>query len=147
MDGAQVGTGVYSNRLIRFINHLANRIGPNHPGKYVGTFAYGETRRPPDIYAADNVWVTFCYGGGNYMRKLTDPDDPTTLASHLSEAEINDLVREGVISKGMLPKVEGCLRAIKAGVRKAHIIDGRILHSLLLEIFTARGIGTEIVVK
>ena len=78
---------------------------------------------------------------------FTDPDDPSTLASHLSEAEINDLVRGGVISKGMLPKVEGCLRAIKTGVRKAHIIDGRILHSLLLEIFTARGIGTEIVVK
>ncbi|HUW58003.1 MAG TPA: acetylglutamate kinase, partial [Planctomycetota bacterium] len=55
--------------------------------------------------------------------------------------------RRGIISKGMLPKVEGGLRAVKAGVRKAHIIDGRIQHSLLLEIFTSRGIGTEIVLN
>ena len=77
----------------------------------------------------------------------TDADDETSLASHLSEDEIKSLVARGVISKGMLPKVEGCLRAVKAGVGKAHIIDGRIQHSLLLEIFTSRGIGTEIVLN
>jgi acetylglutamate kinase len=77
----------------------------------------------------------------------TDPNDEGSMASHLSEAEISDLVKRGIITKGMLPKVEGCLGAIKSGVRKAHIIDGRIEHSLLLEIFTSRGIGTEIVVK
>ena len=77
----------------------------------------------------------------------TDPNDETSMASHLSEAQITDLVNRGVITRGMLPKVEGCLTAIKSGVRKAHIIDGRIEHSLLLEIFTQRGIGTEIVVK
>ncbi len=75
----------------------------------------------------------------------TNAKDPTSLASHLSEREIRKLVADGTISSGMLPKVEGCLRAVKAGVRKAHIIDGRIPHSLLLEIFTAKGIGTEIV--
>ena len=69
------------------------------------------------------------------------------MASHLSEAQITDLVTRGIITKGMLPKVDGCLAAVKAGVRKAHIIDGRIEHSLLLEIFTSRGIGTEIVLK
>ena len=77
----------------------------------------------------------------------TDPHDDTSMASHLSEAQITDLVDRGIITKGMLPKVEGCLDAIKSGVRKAHIIDGRIEHSLLLEIFTSRGIGTEIVLK
>ena len=77
----------------------------------------------------------------------TDPNDESSMASHLSEAQITDLVTRGIITKGMLPKVEGCLAAIKSGVRKAHIIDGRIEHSLLLEIFTSRGIGTEIVVK
>jgi acetylglutamate kinase len=77
----------------------------------------------------------------------TDPNDETTMATHLSRAQINDLVKRGIITKGMLPKVEGCLAAIKSGVRKAHIIDGRIKHSLLLEIFTSRGIGTEIVLK
>ena len=77
----------------------------------------------------------------------TQPDDETSLASHLSEREIDALVKKGVINKGMLPKVEGCLKAVKAGVGKAHIIDGRIQHSLLLEIFTTRGIGTEIVLN
>ncbi len=75
----------------------------------------------------------------------TDASDPTSLAGHLSERDISRLVADGTISSGMLPKVEGCLRAVKAGVLKAHIIDGRIPHSLLLEIFTVKGIGTEIV--
>ena len=76
----------------------------------------------------------------------TNAADPTSLASHLSEQEISRLIADGVITSGMLPKVEGCLRAVKSGVGKAHIIDGRIPHSLLLEIFTAKGIGTEIAV-
>jgi acetylglutamate kinase len=75
----------------------------------------------------------------------TSAHDESSLASHLSEKEIKDLIARGVITSGMLPKVEGCLAAVKSGVRKAHIIDGRIMHSLLLEIFTTRGIGTEIV--
>lgn len=73
--------------------------------------------------------------------------DETSLASHLSEREIRDLAEQGVINEGMLPKVEGCLRAVKGGVGKTHVIDGRIQHSLLLEIFTRRGIGTEIVLN
>jgi acetylglutamate kinase len=77
----------------------------------------------------------------------TDPRDEDSFAPHLSEGEIEDLVTRGIISEGMLPKVEGCLRAVKGGVRKAHIIDGRIQHSLLLEIFTSKGIGTEIVLN
>ena len=52
---------------------------------------------------------------------------------------------KGVIDKGMIPKVQACLKALQAGSRKAHVIDGRIPHSLLLEIFTDAGIGTEIV--
>jgi acetylglutamate kinase len=55
------------------------------------------------------------------------------------------MIDAGIITDAMLPKVEACLTALEAGVRKAHIIDGRIAHSLLLEIYTAKGIGTEIV--
>jgi acetylglutamate kinase len=72
-------------------------------------------------------------------------DDPESYASSLTRREINDLVKRGVIGEGMLPKVEACLIAIAAGVSKAHIIDGRIPHSLLLEIYTDEGIGTQIV--
>jgi acetylglutamate kinase len=74
-----------------------------------------------------------------------NPDDPASLVRHLTVGEIDDMVKSGAISKGMLPKVEACVTALKAGVTKTHVIDGRIPHALLLEIYTEAGIGTEIV--
>ncbi len=71
-------------------------------------------------------------------------DDPESFRPSLNRREIGDFMSSGVIDKGMIPKVEACLRALDAGGRKAHIIDGRIPHSLLLEIFTDRGVGTQI---
>ncbi len=71
-------------------------------------------------------------------------DDPSTFRPSLNRAQIADFMARRVIDKGMIPKVEACLRALDAGSRKAHIIDGRIPHSLLLEIFTEHGIGTQI---
>jgi acetylglutamate kinase len=56
-----------------------------------------------------------------------------------------DLKREGIIDKGMIPKVDSAVEAVQAGVRRVHFVDGRIPHSILLEIFTDKGIGTEIV--
>lgn len=73
-----------------------------------------------------------------------EPDKADSYASALTHAQIDALVRSGVIGEGMLPKVEACLIALNAGVPKAHIIDGRIPHSLLLEIYTDEGIGTQI---
>jgi acetylglutamate kinase len=72
-------------------------------------------------------------------------DEQKKLISSLKRAEITKLIEQGVISEGMLPKVEACLTALDGGVRKSHIIDGRQDHALLLEVFTDRGIGTEIV--
>jgi acetylglutamate kinase len=74
-----------------------------------------------------------------------DLKDPESRISHLNVAEIEAMVKDGSIGTGMLPKVEACITALKGGVQKAHIIDGRIPHSLLLEIYTEAGIGTEIV--
>ena len=71
--------------------------------------------------------------------------DPGTLLSHLTEAECRGLIADGTIDSGMVPKVEAALDALKAGVQKVHVIDGRTPHSLLLEIFSDQGIGTEIV--
>ncbi len=76
---------------------------------------------------------------------LKDPKDEGTLISTLPFRNVEKLIRSGVIEGGMIPKVRSCLRALEAGVAKTHIIDARILHSLLLEIFTDTGIGTEIV--
>jgi acetylglutamate kinase len=75
----------------------------------------------------------------------TDAKDPATRVSTLNVAQIEEMVRTGAINAGMLPKVEACITALKGGSTKAHIIDGRIPHSLLLEIYTEAGIGTEIV--
>ena len=72
-------------------------------------------------------------------------NDPDSCVSSLDEVQISEMVESGVIGEAMLPKVEACLSALDAGVKKAHIIDGRIEHSLLLEIYTDKGIGTEIV--
>ena len=68
-----------------------------------------------------------------------------SLVPSLSEDEAKLLVREGRINGGMVPKVNSAFRALDAGVKKVHIIDGRVMHSLLLEIFTDEGIGTELV--
>ena len=74
----------------------------------------------------------------------TNPDDPESYASALTRTEIDRLVHQGVIGEGMLPKVESCLIALAGGVSKAHIVDGRTSHSLLLEIYTDAGVGTQI---
>lgn len=71
-------------------------------------------------------------------------DDPDSFRASLDRREITDFMDRGVIGKGMIPKAKACLRALDAGSRKAHIVDGRIPHSLLLEIFTDKGIGTQI---
>ena len=75
---------------------------------------------------------------------LKNPEDPTTLFSTLHFAQIDMLKADGTISGGMLPKVESCCDAIRQGVKKVHLVDGRMAHSLLLEIFTREGVGTEI---
>lgn len=72
-------------------------------------------------------------------------EDKGSLISTIKSQEIEDFIDKGVIDGGMIPKVNSCLKAIKHGVKKTHIIDGRIPHSLLLEIFTDSGIGTEII--
>jgi len=76
---------------------------------------------------------------------LADLNDPESRVSSVDESQIQQMVDSGVISGAMLPKVEACLDALEGGVKKAHIIDGRIEHSLLLEIYTEKGIGTEII--
>ena len=76
---------------------------------------------------------------------LRDPNDDSTLINTIKCSEVKGLSDEGIISGGMLPKLNSAIQAIESGVGKVHMIDGRIPHSLLLEIFTNTGIGTEIV--
>jgi acetylglutamate kinase len=78
---------------------------------------------------------------------LRNPDDPHSFLSTLTEKEAKGLINSNVIGQGMIPKVKACFDALDKGVKKAHIIDARTPHGLLLEIFTDKGIGTEIVKK
>ncbi len=75
----------------------------------------------------------------------TNIEDPESWVSSLNEEQIKEMIDAGIITDAMFPKVEACITALDAGVSKAHIIDGRIPHSLLLEIYTDKGIGTQIV--
>ena len=75
---------------------------------------------------------------------LRDPEDPQSLISSLTRTQAEALIKDGTINGGMIPKVEACLETIDRGVSKVHIIDGRIRHGLLLEIYTSSGIGTVI---
>lgn len=76
---------------------------------------------------------------------LADMKDPGSTISSLNEKQIKKMIDTGIITDAMFPKVEACLMALDSGVKKAHIIDGRIPHSLLLEIYTDEGVGTEII--
>jgi acetylglutamate kinase len=81
----------------------------------------------------------------NGVRK--DKNDPESLIHSLTADEARRLIADGSIEAGMIPKVEACLETLSRGVRKIHIIDGRLRHSLLLEIYTNRGVGTELVAE
>ena len=75
---------------------------------------------------------------------LRDAADPGSLISTIHRSEVEALVAQGVVAGGMIPKVRSAVAALEAGTGKVHLIDGRIQHALLLEIFTDRGIGTQI---
>jgi acetylglutamate kinase len=76
---------------------------------------------------------------------LSNPQDPDSVISHLKIDAVKELKRTGVVDKGMIPKVDSAVAAIQSGVEKVSFVDGRVPHSVLLEIFTDEGVGTEVV--
>ena len=78
---------------------------------------------------------------------LQDPENPDSLISHLRVQDVAVLKQKGIIGAGMIPKVDSATKAIEAGVDKVSFVDGRVNHSVLLEIFTDQGVGTEIVLR
>jgi acetylglutamate kinase len=76
---------------------------------------------------------------------LSDPKDPDSVISALKTDAVAELKKDGVIDKGMIPKVDSAVAAIKSGVEKVSFVDGRVPHAVLLEIFTDEGVGTEVV--
>lgn len=76
---------------------------------------------------------------------MRDPKNPATLIAHLQTSEVPALKAAGIVDKGMIPKVDSAVAAVKSGVEKVSLIDGRVPHAVMLEIFTDEGIGTEVV--
>ncbi len=78
----------------------------------------------------------------NVKGVLADPDDPDSLVNRVTVGEVEKMMIDGTLSGGMIPKMEACVTAVRQGVNRAHIIDGRVPHALLLEFFTDQGVGT-----
>lgn len=76
---------------------------------------------------------------------LTDKNDPKTLLNSIDTKKAEDLKEKGIITSGMIPKIDACINALNSGVKKVHIINGKVPHAIILEMFTDMGIGTEIV--
>jgi acetylglutamate kinase len=76
---------------------------------------------------------------------MRNPEDPNSFLSTLTTKEASGLMENKVVQQGMIPKVKACIDALERGVKKTHVVDARIPHGLLLEIFTNQGIGTEII--
>lgn len=115
----------------------------------IGVDAYSQTYNINADYAASAIAGALGAQKLVFMTDvegiLKDKDDPSSIIRRMNVSEAKELIADGVISGGMIPKTECCMDALKRGVKTVHVLDGRLPHSILLEIFTARGIGTMVV--
>lgn len=135
MIKSEVIENLIKEDFIPVIAPIAAGSDPGHPGFNINA-DLAASKIAVALKATKVIFLTDTPGVLNAESKLIG-----TLGSE----KIETLKRQGVISGGMVPKVDACLEAIGGGVQKAHIIDGRIEHSILLEIFTSEGVGTQIV--
>lgn len=126
-----------SLQLTPVISPLARELGTNHALNVNADLAAAALAR--ELKPVKLVYISDVPG------LMNDPSDPSTIIQSINRKEAFELIEQGVISGGMIPKVKSAVEALNAGVRKVHFIDGRLRHTLLLEIFTPEGIGTEIV--
>jgi acetylglutamate kinase len=128
---------ILKGEIVPVVSPIASEIGSGHAlncnADVAAAALAGRLKAAKFIYLSDVLGV------------MRDPKDPKSLIPHLDRAGVAALVADGTISGGMIPKVQSALAALEAGAAKVHLIDGRLPHSLLLEIFTKEGIGTEIV--
>lgn len=122
--------------IVPVISPLATELGTGKPLNVNADLAAAALAK--DLRAAKLIYLSDVPG------LMKDPSDPETLIASINPEQADSLMSDGTISGGMIPKVNSALDALKSGVEKVHFIDGRQGHSLLLEIFTKSGIGTEI---
>lgn len=143
MVGRVIGTQLsrvqeaLSLQLTPVISPLARELGTNQSLNVNADLAAAALAR--ELKPVKLVYISDVPG------LMMDPKDPSTIIKSINRKEAFHLIDEGIISGGMIPKVKSAVDALNAGVRKVHFIDGRLPHTLLLEIFTPEGIGTEIV--
>ncbi len=121
---------------------VISSLGVGRDGKIYNVNADYVAARTAAVIRAEKLAILT-----NVRGIMRDEKEPDTVISTLSPRQAEELLGSGIIAGGMIPKVKAAVAALKGGVKKAHIVDARISHSLLLEIFTDRGIGTEIEVK
>ena len=162
LGGSAVGLSGYDAEILNVVKHTENGdVG------FVGDVSSVNTVPLKELTEFGRIPVIFPVGKGpdgemynvnadaamhvpkfmvltNVKGILRDPTNEETLIPSLRVGETQQLIDQKIISGGMIPKVKACIDALQGGVQKAHIIDGRITHALLLEIFTDQGIGTEI---
>lgn len=126
-----------SLQLTPVISPLARELGTRQPLNVNADLAAAALAR--ELKPVKLVYISDVPG------LMSDPSDPSTIIKSINRKEAFELIEQGIISGGMIPKVKSAVDALNAGVRKVHFIDGRLPHTLLLEIFTPEGIGTEIV--
>ena len=126
-----------SLQLTPVISPLARELGTSHSLNVNADLAAAALAR--ELKPVKLVYISDVPG------LMNDPSDPSTIIQSINRKEAFELIEQGIISGGMIPKVKSAVDALNAGVRKVHFIDGRLRHTLLLEIFTPEGIGTEIV--
>lgn len=148
-DGKDIG---YVGDVTRVDSLILETLLANDFIPVIAPVGLGEDGETYNINADDAACAVAEALGAEKLAFLTDvegvyrdPEDPTSLISFIDLDEADDLIGEGVISGGMLPKVNNCIDAVRAGVGRVHILDGRIEHCLLLEFFTKKGIGTAII--
>ncbi len=126
-----------SLQLIPVISPLARELGTHHALNVNADLAAAALAK--ELKPVKLIYISDVPG------LLKDPNDLSCIIKSIDRREANQLIAEGVISGGMIPKIKSAMEALNAGVRKVHFIDGRLPHTLLLEIFTPEGVGTEIV--
>ena len=136
---AQILEEILANGIIPVISSVALGTGADEGKVFNVNADTAAAKIASALYAEKIILMTDVKG------IMKDLKDDNSLIKMIPRSEINNLKRDGTVSKGMIPKVDCCDMALESGVKKAHIIDGRIPHALLIELFTDEGIGTMIV--
>ncbi len=145
-DGYDMG---FVGHITRINTKLLNTLAQDEYIPVIAPIGVGKNGESYNINADTVAGEIAAALGAEKLMFLTDidgirsvPDDPDTLIYEISVDEIYKYINKGIIKGGMLPKVEGCIKAIRCGVKRTHILNGTIPHPILLEIFTDSGIGT-----